>query len=285
MKENEELIDRHQMKEGISKQQKGDCKIHKTFIVAAYHRSILIAVISYESPKVSWSERCSGGKKSEEKDNPKPCLHFALETSDDSQEKEDMVDVLVNVICPNLMETTAKGYDCILSVRISWSPVNSASWVPLQIGEHEFVEGEIIIEAIVEKSEVKQCGDAWKIIHEACSSLMGSLDTNRCIPYNINAIYRYFGISAAYYILLQRLCYSVNSIGSHVYKEHLILISNYMYNRSTSQDVEQRQRTSEEAQGTGWSVDQQADVSETSWTTPETRLKEAQAADGTLEQY
>ncbi|XP_057861419.2 DNA-directed RNA polymerase V subunit 1 isoform X1 [Cryptomeria japonica] len=174
------------------------------------------------------SERCSGGEKSKEKDNPKPCLHFALETSDDSQEKEDMVDVLVNVICPNLMETTAKGYDCIQSVRISWSPVNSASWVPLQIGEHESVEGEIIIEAIVEKSEVKQCGDAWKIIHEACSSLMGSLDTNRCIPYNINAIYKYFGISAAYYILLQRLCYSVNSIGSHVYKEHLILISNYM---------------------------------------------------------
>ncbi|GLJ30145.1 hypothetical protein SUGI_0596170 [Cryptomeria japonica] len=259
MKENEELIDRHQMKEGISKQQKGDCKIHKTFTVAAYHRSILIAVISYESPKVSWSERCSGGKKSEEKDNPKPCLHFALETSDDSQEKEDMVDVLVNVICPNLMETTAKGYDCILSVRISWSPVNSASWVPLQFGEHEFVEGEIIIEAIVEKSEVKQCGDAWKIIHEACSSLMGSLDTNRCIPYNINAIYKYLG-----------------SHGGIQWEAD---------NRSTSQDVEQRQRTSEEAQGTGWSVDQQADVSETSWTTPETRLKEAQAADGTLEQY
>ncbi|KAH9301252.1 hypothetical protein KI387_012835, partial [Taxus chinensis] len=48
-------------------------------------------------------------------------------------------------------------------------------------------------------------------------------------------------------------------------------------NKNTSQDIEQNQRTSEEAQATGWSVEWQADVQETSWTPPQTRVIEAQA--------
>ncbi|KAH9301253.1 hypothetical protein KI387_012836, partial [Taxus chinensis] len=148
-------------------------------------------------------ERCSGVDKSKETYAQMPCLHFFLEMSDDSHENEDIVDILVNVICPKLMETTAKGDDRIHSVTVAWIPLDSASWVPLQNDLHESADGEITIEAVVEKSEVKQCGDAWKIIHEACVPFMGSLNTNRCIPYSINEIYKYFGISAAYYLLLQ----------------------------------------------------------------------------------
>ena len=48
------------------------------------------------------------------------------------------------------------------------------------------------------------------------------------------------------------------------------------HSRVTSQDLEQGQRTSQEAQANVWSVDRQADVSEISCTIPEERCLEAQ---------
>ena len=95
------------------------------------------------------SENCKGAEH-KEMDIQMPCLHFYLQGTDTSSRNENIWNIMINEICPKLLEITAKGDDRIESICISWSHVNSASWVPLQISTVQTVEGEITIEATIE---------------------------------------------------------------------------------------------------------------------------------------
>jgi DNA-directed RNA polymerase-5 subunit 1 len=137
-----------------------------------------------------------------------PCLHFYLQGSDTSSANKNIWNTMIDEICPKLLDTVAKGDDHIKSISISWNHVNSASWVPLQICMIQMLEGEINVEATIDRCKVKQCGDAWKIFHDACLPIVDLLNTKRCIAYSIHEIYKCFIVSSAYYLLLQRLSFN-----------------------------------------------------------------------------
>jgi hypothetical protein len=60
-----------------------------------------------------------------------PCLHFSLRneesdvSSGSSFYQDEILDTMVNIIYPSLLETTTKGDDRIETVNISWNVVGS----------------------------------------------------------------------------------------------------------------------------------------------------------------
>nr|AJA90763.1 DNA-directed RNA polymerase V largest subunit like [Ephedra trifurca] len=164
--------------------------------------------------------------------DPTPCLHFAIKEGS-LLTKGSMLDILVNIVSPKLMECIVKGDNRIDDAIISQCHLKSVSRLPIANNKNSIEDSDVIIEATISKGEAKKRGDAWKIIQDACSTIMDALDSRSCEPYSIHEINKVLGISAAYNVLLKRLFLSVSMMGSPVYRQHLVLIADCMCHSGT----------------------------------------------------
>lgn len=59
-------------------------------------------------------------------------------------------------------------------------------------------KGELALDIVLEKSAVKQSGDAWRIVLDSCLPVLHLVDTTRSIPYAIKQVQELLGISCAF---------------------------------------------------------------------------------------
>lgn len=63
--------------------------------------------------------------------------------------------------------------------------------------------GELALDILLEKSAVKQSGDAWRIVIDSCLPVLHLIDTRRSIPYGIKQIQELLGISSVFDLAVQ----------------------------------------------------------------------------------
>ncbi|XP_010534197.1 PREDICTED: DNA-directed RNA polymerase V subunit 1 [Tarenaya hassleriana] len=163
-------------------------------------------------------ESCAG------KDSDVSCLTFTSHNPADP-DLERTLDVLCNTIYPVLLETVIKGDPRICSANIIWNSPDMTTWIR---NRHANRWGELVLDITVEKSDVKQSGDAWRIVMDSCIPVLHLIDTKRSIPYAIKQVQDLLGISCAFEQAVQRLSASVRMVSKGVLKEHLILLANIM---------------------------------------------------------
>ena len=59
-------------------------------------------------------------------------------------------------------------------------------------------KGELALDIVLEKSVVKQSGDAWRIVLDSCLPVLHLIDTKRSIPYAIKQVQELLGVSCAF---------------------------------------------------------------------------------------
>ncbi|KAK1308959.1 DNA-directed RNA polymerase E subunit 1 [Acorus calamus] len=157
-----------------------------------------------------------------------PCLQFYYydpsgELHGDSL--EGILKIMVNTVGPILLDTIAKGDSRVYSANIIWISSDSPTWVRRNLSTA--VKGDLALEVIIDKDEVKRSGDAWRTALDCCLPVLHLIDTSRSIPYGIQQIQDLLGISCSFDQSIQRLS-SIKTIMKGVLKEHLILVANSM---------------------------------------------------------
>ncbi|KAF8108351.1 hypothetical protein N665_0111s0061 [Sinapis alba] len=178
----------------------------------------------FKRMNLSISECCSFRGPGESKDSDMPCLMFSSYNATDP-DLERTLDVLCNTIYPVLLETVIKGDPRIFSANIIWNSPETTTWIR---SRHASRRGEWVLDVTVEKSDVKQSGDAWRVVIDSCLSVLHLIDTKRSIPYSIKQVQELLGLSCAFEQAVQRLSASVRKVSKGVLKEHIILVANNM---------------------------------------------------------
>lgn len=83
----------------------------------------------------------------------------------------------------------------ISSANIIWINPDTTTWVR---NPSKNQKGELAIDVVIEKSVVKQSGDAWRIALDSCVPVLHLIDTRRSIPYAIKQIQELLGISCSF---------------------------------------------------------------------------------------
>ncbi|KAJ1413529.1 hypothetical protein SESBI_19605 [Sesbania bispinosa] len=153
-----------------------------------------------------------------------PCLTF-LWPDGDGIDLDGTTKILADVICPVLLDTIIQGDPRISSANIIWVNPDTNTWVrnPCKSGN-----GELALEIVLEKTAVKQSGDAWRVVLDSCLTVLHLIDTRRSIPYAIKQIQELLGISCTFDQAIQRLAASVKMVAKGVLREHLILLASSM---------------------------------------------------------
>lgn len=81
------------------------------------------------------------------------------------------------------------------STKIIWV---SKDTIPRVGSSRKRTTGEVALEVVIEKDIAKKNGDAWRVAIDCCLPLMHLIDTTRSIPYGIQQIQDYLGISSAF---------------------------------------------------------------------------------------
>ncbi|CAH8390631.1 unnamed protein product [Eruca vesicaria subsp. sativa] len=178
----------------------------------------------FKRMNLSVSECCTFRGPGESKDSDMPCLMFSSYNATDP-DLERTLDVLCNTIYPVLLETVIKGDPRIASANIIWNSPETTTWIRNRHGSRR---GEWVLDVTVEKSDVKQSGDAWRVVIDSCLSVLHLIDTKRSIPYSIKQVQELLGLSCAFEQAVQRLSASVRKVSKGVLKEHIILVANNM---------------------------------------------------------
>ncbi|CDY60335.1 BnaC03g72290D [Brassica napus] len=178
----------------------------------------------FKKMNLSVSECCSFRGPGSSKDSDMPCLMFSSYNATDP-DLERTLDVLCNTIYPVLLETVIKGDPRIASANIIWNSPETTTWIR---SLHASRRGEWVLDVTVEKSDVKQSGDAWRVVIDSCLSVLHLIDTKRSIPYSIKQVQELLGLSCAFEQAVQRLSASVRKVSKGVLKEHIILVANNM---------------------------------------------------------
>ncbi|CAA7028950.1 unnamed protein product [Microthlaspi erraticum] len=178
----------------------------------------------FKRTSFSVSECCSFRDPCASKDSDMPCLMFSSYNAADP-DLERTLDVLCNTIYPFLLETVIKGDPRISSANIIWNSPEMTTWIR---NRHASRRGEWVLDVTVEKSAVKQSGDAWRVVIDSCLSVLHLVDTKRSIPYSIKQVQELLGLSCAFEQAVQRLSASVRMVSKGVLKEHIILLANNM---------------------------------------------------------
>ncbi|RVW22256.1 DNA-directed RNA polymerase V subunit 1 [Vitis vinifera] len=113
----------------------------------------------------------------------------------------------------------------VCTVNIIWISPDTTTWIRNPCKSRK---GELALDIVLEKAAVKQRGDAWRIVLDACLPVLHLIDTRRSIPYAIKQVQELLGISCAFDQAVQRLSKSVTMVAKGVLKEHLILLANSM---------------------------------------------------------
>ncbi|XP_013628528.1 PREDICTED: DNA-directed RNA polymerase V subunit 1 isoform X3 [Brassica oleracea var. oleracea] len=178
----------------------------------------------FKKMNLSVSECCSFRGPGSSKDSDMPCLMFSSYNATDP-DLERTLDVLCNTIYPVLLETVIKGDPRIASANIIWNSPETTTWIR---SRHASRRGEWVLDVTVEKADVKQSGDAWRVVIDSCLSVLHLIDTKRSIPYSIKQVQELLGLSCAFEQAVQRLSASVRKVSKGVLKEHIILVANNM---------------------------------------------------------
>ncbi|CAH2058668.1 unnamed protein product [Thlaspi arvense] len=178
----------------------------------------------FKKTNLSVSECCSFRDPCASKEPDMPCLMFSCYNATDP-DLERTLDVLRSTIYPFLLETVIKGDPRILSANIIWNSPETTTWIR---SRHASRRGEWVLDVTVEKSAVKQSGDAWRVVIDSCLSVLHLIDTKRSIPYSIKQVQELLGLSCAFEQAVQRLSASVRMVSKGVLKEHIILVANNM---------------------------------------------------------
>lgn len=172
-------------------------------------------------PDFSFSECCSFEQSHAD---GVPCLMFFCKEGGDVH-LEGTLNVLANLIYPVLLDTVIKGDPRIHSANVIW--VSPDSLIGTRSPEDN-PKGELALDIVLEKSAVKQSGDAWRILLDSCLPVLHLIDTRRSLPYAIKQIQELLGISCTFEQAVQRLSKSVTMVSKGILKEHLILLANSM---------------------------------------------------------
>ncbi|RVW69345.1 DNA-directed RNA polymerase V subunit 1 [Vitis vinifera] len=113
----------------------------------------------------------------------------------------------------------------VCTVNIIWISPDTTTWIRNPCKSRK---GELALDIVLEKAAVKQRGDAWRIVLDACLPVLHLIDTRRSIPYAIKQVQELLGISCAFDQAVQRLSKSVTMVAKGVLKEHLILFGKYI---------------------------------------------------------
>ncbi|OMP00131.1 RNA polymerase, alpha subunit [Corchorus capsularis] len=151
-----------------------------------------------------------------------PCLMFVCRNS---QDLDSSLQDLSDIIYPALLETVIKGDPRICSANIIWVSPDTTTWIR---NPSKSQKGELALDVVLEKSAVKQNGDAWRTVMDCCLPVLNLIDTQRSIPYAIKQVQDLLGISCAFEQAVQRLSTSVSMVAKGVLREHLILLANSM---------------------------------------------------------
>ncbi|XP_062001733.1 DNA-directed RNA polymerase V subunit 1 [Rosa rugosa] len=173
---------------------------------------------------LSYSECCSFHQSSADNGSGSPCLMFFYQDFNNS-ELEAISQILADFICPVLLKTVIKGDPRISSANIIWINSESTTWIR---SPNKSLKGELALDVVLEKSVVKQSGDAWRIALDCCLPVLHVIDTRRSIPYAIKQVQELLGVSCAFDQAVQRLATAVAMVAKGVLKEHLILLANSM---------------------------------------------------------
>lgn len=173
---------------------------------------------------LSVSERCSFQHSCTQKSSGMPCLMFFWQDASDIHLERTSL-ILSDIICPVLLETIVKGDPRICLVNITWVNPNTTTWMRNPCKSQN---GELALDIVLEKSAVRQSGDAWRIVLDSCLPILHVIDTRRSIPYAIKQLQELLGISCAFDQAVQRLEKSVTMVAKGVLREHLILLANSM---------------------------------------------------------
>ncbi|XP_050381339.1 DNA-directed RNA polymerase V subunit 1-like [Argentina anserina] len=173
---------------------------------------------------LSYSDCCSFHQSSAGNISGSPCLMFFYQDFSNS-ELEAISQILADFICPVLLETVIKGDPRISSANIIWINSESTTWIR---SPNKCLKGELALDVVLEKSVVKQSGDAWRITLDCCLPVLHLIDTRRSIPYAIKQVQELLGVSCAFDQAVQRLATAVAMVAKGVLKEHLILLANSM---------------------------------------------------------
>ncbi|KAM1589419.1 hypothetical protein ACFX10_028313 [Malus domestica] len=168
------------------------------------------------------SEHCSFHHSCADKGSDSPCLMFFLQAT---EELETTSQYYADLICPVLLETIIKGDPRITSANIIWIDPDTTTWIR---SPNNSQKGEWALDVVLERSVVKQSGDAWRIVLDSCLPVLHLIDTRRSIPYAIKQIQELLGVSCAFDQAVQRLATAVTMVAKGVLKEHLILLANSM---------------------------------------------------------
>lgn len=173
---------------------------------------------------LSFRECCSFQHSCQSKGSDMPCLLFFWQGNCDDN-LEQILHILAHKICPVLLQTIIKGDSRVCTVNIIWISPDTTTWIRNPCKSRK---GELALDIVLEKAAVKQRGDAWRIVLDACLPVLHLIDTRRSIPYAIKQVQELLGISCAFDQAVQRLSKSVTMVAKGVLKEHLILLANSM---------------------------------------------------------
>ncbi|XP_049934637.1 DNA-directed RNA polymerase V subunit 1 isoform X2 [Nymphaea colorata] len=157
-----------------------------------------------------------------------PCIQFSYADKNGALYGgciEKTLKMLSNAICPTLLQTVVQGDPRIDMVNILWVNPSATSWVE---NPTKSERGELALEVVIQRSALKNKGDAWRIAMDCCLAVMPLIDEARCIPYGIQQIQERLGISCAFDQSIQRLSSSMKNVAKGVLKEHLILVGSSM---------------------------------------------------------
>lgn len=92
----------------------------------------------------------------------------------------------------------------ICSANIIWIDPDTTTWIR---NPNKSQKGEWALDVVLEKSVVKQSGDAWRVVLDSCLPVLHLIDTRRSIPYAIKQIQELLGVSCAFDQAVQVLFY------------------------------------------------------------------------------
>ena len=79
-------------------------------------------------------------------------------------------------------KTIIKGDSRVCTVNIIWISPDTATWIRNPCKSRK---GELALDIVPEKAAVKQRGDAWKIVLDACRPVLHSIDTRHSVSHAI----------------------------------------------------------------------------------------------------
>ena len=83
----------------------------------------------------------------------------------------------------------------ISSANVIWITSDSTSW---ERNPSRWQDGELALDVCLEKSAVKEDGDAWRNVLDCCLPIIHLIDTRRSVPYAIKQVQKLLGISCAF---------------------------------------------------------------------------------------